>query len=156
MMCSSNRRGLTLIELIVAFTIMLLLTTMAVPLARSRVRREKERDLRNALREIHAAIDKYKDYCDGGKLGTQKADNQCYPDTLEILVEGVKGSGTNADTKIKFLRRLPVDPMTKSTEWGKRSMQDDPKSSGWGGQNVFDVFTKSNEKALDGSAYADW
>jgi general secretion pathway protein G len=152
----SNRKGLTLIELIVAFTIMLLLTTMAVPLARSRVRREKERDLRNAIREIHAAIDKYKDACDGGKLGIQKADNQCYPESLEILVEGVKGSGTNADTKIKFLRHIPTDPMTKSKDWGKRSMQDDPKSSGWGGQNVFSVYTKSNDKALDGSAYADW
>jgi general secretion pathway protein G len=152
----SNRKGLTLIELIVAFTIMLLLTTMAVPMARGRVRREKERDLRNALREIHAAIDKYKDACDGGKLGIQKADNQCYPDSLEILVEGVKGSGTNADTKIKFLRRIPKDPMTNSTDWGKRSMQDDPKSNGWGGQNVFAVYTKSTDKALDGSAYADW
>ena len=153
---SSSRRGLTLIELIVAFTIMMLLTTMAVPLARSRVRREKERELRNDLKEIHAAIDKYKDYCDAGKLGTQKVDAQCYPESLEVLVEGVKGSGTNADTKIKFLRRIPKDPMTKSTEWGKRSMQDDPKSSGWGGQNVFSVFTKSSDKALDGTAYADW
>lgn len=152
----SSRKGLTLIELIVAFTILLLLTTMAVPMARGRVRREKERDLRNALREIHAAIDKYKDACDAGKLGIQKADNQCYPESLEILVEGVKGSGTNADTKIKFLRRIPKDPMTKSTDWGKRSMQDDPKSNGWGGQNVFAVYTKSTEKALDGSAYADW
>jgi general secretion pathway protein G len=152
----SSRKGLTLIELIVAFTILLLLTTMAVPMARGRVRREKERDLRNALREIHAAIDKYKDQCDAGKLGIQKADAQCYPESLEILVEGVKGSGANADTKIKFLRKLPKDPMTKSTEWGKRSMQDDPKSNGWGGQNVFAVFTKSSDKALDGSAYADW
>jgi general secretion pathway protein G len=151
-----NRKGLTLIELIVAFTILLLLTTMAVPMARGRVRREKERELRNALREIHAAIDKYKDQCDAWKLGIQKADNQCYPESLEILVEGVKGSGTNADTKIKFLRRIPKDPMTKSTEWGKRSMQDDPKSNGWGGQNVFAVYTKSTDKALDGSAYADW
>jgi general secretion pathway protein G len=152
----SSRKGLTLIELIVAFTILLLLTTMAVPMARGRVRREKERDLRNALREIHAAIDKYKDQCDAGKLGIQKADNQCYPESLDILVDGVKGSGTNADTKIKFLRRIPMDPMTKSKEWGKRSMQDDPKSNGWGGQNVFAVFTKSTDKALDGSAYADW
>jgi general secretion pathway protein G len=152
----SNRRGLTLIELIVAFTIMLLLTTMAVPMARSRVRRQKERDLRVALEGIHKAIDKYKDYCDAGKLGIQKADNQCYPDSLEVLVEGVKGSGANADTKIKFLRRIPVDPMTNSTDWGKRSMQDDPKSNGWGGQNVFAVYTKSSDKALDGSSYADW
>jgi general secretion pathway protein G len=152
----SDRRGLTLIELIVAFTIMMLLTTMAVPLARSRVRREKERDLRNAIREIDAAIDKYKDYCDSGKLGIQKADGQCYPESLQVLVDGVKGSGKNADTKLKFLRRIPKDPMTNSTEWGLRSMQDDPQSSGWGGQNVFSVYSKSTEKALDGSAYADW
>ena len=152
----SGRKGLTLIELIVAFTILLLLTTMAVPMARGRVRREKERDLRNALREIHAAIDKYKDQCDAGKLGIQKADNQCYPESLEILVEGVKGSGTNADTKIKFLRRIPKDPMTKSTDWGKRSMQDDPKSQSWGGQNVFDVYSKSQATALDGTKYSDW
>jgi general secretion pathway protein G len=151
-----SRIGLTLIELIVSFTILLLLTTMAVPMAKSRVRREKERELRNAIREINAAIDKYKDACDAGKLGIQKADNQCYPDSLEILVEGVKGSGKNADTKVKFLRRIPVDPMTKSTDWGKRSMQDDPKSGGWGGQNVFSVYTKSTDKALDGSSYADW
>jgi general secretion pathway protein G len=151
-----GRRGLTLIELIVAFTIMLLLTTMALPLVRTRVRRNKERDLRNALREIHMGIDKYKDYCDSGKLGIQKADNQCYPDTLEILVEGAQGSGKNADTKIKFLRRIPKDPMTNSTDWGKRSMQDDPKSSGWGGQNVFAVYTKSTERALDGTLYSEW
>src|SRR5882757_971923 len=146
-----GRRGLTLVELIVAFTIMLLLTTMALPLVRTRVKRNKERDLRIALREITTAIDKYKDYCDAGKLGIQKADNQCYPDTLEALVEGVQGSGKNADTKIKFLRRIPKDPMTNSTDWGKRSMQDDPKSNGWGGQNVFAVYTKSSERALDGS-----
>jgi general secretion pathway protein G len=152
----SRQRGLTLIELIVAFTIMLLLTTMAVPLARSRVRRNRERDLRIALREIHSAIDKYKDYCDQGKLGIQKQDANCYPESLEALVEGVKGSGTNADTKLKFLRRIPIDPMTRSTDWGKRSMQDDPKSNGWGGQNVFAVYTKSNDKASDGTPYAEW
>jgi general secretion pathway protein G len=147
---------LTLIELIVAFTIMLLLTTMAVPLARSRVRRNRERDLRVALREMHAAIDKYKDYCDQGKLGIQKQDGFCYPESLEAMVEGVKGSGAAADTKLKFLRRIPIDPMTRGTDWGKRSMQDDPKSNGWGGQNVFSVYTKSNDKASDGTPYAEW
>ena len=151
-----GRRGLTLVELIVSFTIMLILTSMSVPLARTRVRRNKEHDLRVALKEMHTAIDKYKDACDAGKLGIQKADNNCYPDTLESLVEGVKGSGANADTKVKFLRRIPVDPMTKSKEWGFRSMQDDPKSNGWGGQNVFDVYTKSSDKAQDGTPYAEW
>ena len=144
-----------MIELIVAFTIMLLLTTMAVPLARSRVKRNRERDLRIALHEIRAGIDKYKDMCDGGKLGIQKQDAMCYPESLEAMVEGVKGSGPNADVKLKFLRRIPKDPMTNSFDWGKRSMQDDPKSQGWGGQNVFDVYTKSSEKASDGTPYSE-
>ncbi len=143
-------------ELIVSFTILLLLTTMSVPLARTKVRRNKERDLREALKEMHTAIDKYKDACDSNKLGIQKTDSQCYPDSLESLVEGVKGSGANADTKLKFLRRIPLDPMTHSKEWGMRSMQDDPKSNGWGGQNVFDVYTKSSDKAQDGTPYAEW
>ena len=152
----NSQRGLTLVELIVAFTIMLLLSSMAVPMARSRVRRNKERDLRFALREMRTAIDKYKDMADAGKLGIQKQDANNYPEKLEALVEGVKGSGANADKKLKFLRRVPKDPFTNSTEWGLRSMQDDPKSAGWGGQNVFDVYTKTSEKASDGTAYSDW
>lgn len=152
----NSQRGLTLVELIVAFTIMLLLSSMAVPMARSRVRRNKERDLRIALREMRTAIDKYKDMADAGKLGIQKQDANNYPEKLEALVEGVKGSGANADKKLKFLRRVPKDPFTNSTEWGLRSMQDDPKSAGWGGQNVFDVYTKTSEKASDGTAYSDW
>ena len=152
----NSQRGLTLVELIVAFTIMLLLSSMAVPMARSRVRRNKERDLRFALREMRTAIDKYKDMADAGKLGIQKQDANNYPEKLEALVEGVKGSGANADKKLKFLRRVPKDPFTNSTEWGLRSMQDDPKTAGWGGQNVFDVYTKTSEKASDGTAYSDW
>jgi general secretion pathway protein G len=152
----SRRSGLTLIELIVAFTILLILTSMAVPLARSRVKRNRARDLTVALGDMRKAIDKYKDMCDGGKLGIQKQDAMCYPESLEALVEGVKGSGTNADVKLKFLRHIPKDPMTNSFEWGKRSMQDDPKSQGWGGQNIFDVYTKSNDKASDGSPYSEW
>jgi general secretion pathway protein G len=153
---AGNSRGMTLIELIVAFTILLVLTSMAVPLARSNVRRLKERHLREALHEIHAAIDKYKDMADGGKLGIQKIDTYGYPETLDALVDGVKGSGQSADTKLKFLRRIPIDPMTNTREWGLRSMQDDPKSTGWGGQNVFSVYTKSNDKAADGTPYAEW
>ena len=153
---SGRRAGLTLIELIVAFTLLLLLTTMSVPLARSRVRRNRERDLRIALDDMRKSIDKYKDMCDANKLGIQKQDAQCYPESLDALVEGVKGSGQNADTKIKFLRRIPVDPLTGKREWGVRSMQDDPKGQGGGGQNVFDVFTKSQEKAGDGKPYSEW
>jgi general secretion pathway protein G len=153
---NSRRAGLTLIELIIAFTIMLLLTSMAVPLARNRVRRNREHDLRVALREIRTAIDKYKDMCDANKLGIQKQDANCYPESLDALVDGVKGSGKDADTKLKFLRRIPKDPFTNSKDWGKRSMQDDPKSQGWGGQSVFDIYTKSTDKASDGTPYAEW
>jgi len=151
-----NQRGLTLVELIVAFTIMALLTAMAVPLARYKVRREKEKELRYALREIRTAIDKYKDTADAGKLGNQqKVGSEGYPESLEVLVEGVKGQG-QVDKKIRFLRRIPRDPFTKSTEWGKRSTQDEPTSTSWGGQNVFDFYSKTTEKAKDGTAYSDW
>ena len=148
---------MTLVELIVAFTILMVLTTMAVPLARGNVRRLRERELRQALEDMRHAIDKYKDYADSGKLGPPDGvDTFNYPKTLEALVDGVKGAGQGADTKIKFLRRIPMDPMTHTREWGLRSMQDDPKSNGWGGQNVFDVYTKSFDKAADGTPYAEW
>jgi general secretion pathway protein G len=150
-----DNRGLTLIELIVAFTILLILSSMAVPLARSKVRGEKERELRWALREMRTAIDKYKDMADTGQLGPQKMGAEGYPESLDILVEGVKKAG-QVDTKVRFLRRIPKDPMTRSTDWGRRSMQDDPKSMGWGGQNVFDVYTKSSDKAADGTSYSEW
>jgi general secretion pathway protein G len=153
-----SRRGMTLVELIVAFTILLILTSMAVPLARNNVRRMKERELREALKEIRKGIDKYKDYSDQGKLGMQEnlQETQGYPKKLEDLVDGVKGSGKDADTKIKFLRRIPMDPMTHSKDWGLRSMQDDPTSKSFGGQSVFDVYTKSEDKARDGTPYSEW
>jgi general secretion pathway protein G len=147
--------GLTLVELIVAFTILLLLTAMSVPLARYKVRRDKERDLRIALAEIHRAIDNYKDAVDRGEIGPVKVESDGYPETLEMLVEGVKKSG-QVDKKVKFLRRIPKDPFTNSTDWGKRSWQDDPKSTSWGGQNVFAVYTKTMERARDGTAYSEW
>jgi general secretion pathway protein G len=150
-----GQRGLTLVELIVAFTIMLLLTTMAVPMARYRVRREKERELRWALREIRTAIDKYKDACDANLMGPPQIGEECYPKDLDVLVEGVKASGS-VDKKFKFLRRIPVDPMTGSAEWGKRSVQDEPDSQAWGGQNVFDIYTKTWEKGPDGTPYSEW
>jgi general secretion pathway protein G len=147
---------MTLVEVIVAFTILLVLSSMAVPVARTNVRRMKERNLREAEHQIRAAIDKYKDMADSGKLGIQKQDSYGYPESLEALVDGVKGSGQAADTKLKFLRSIPLDPMTNSREWGLRSMQDDPKSNGWGGQNVFNVYTKTTDKAADGTSYSDW
>jgi general secretion pathway protein G len=156
---ASSRRarqsGLTLIELIVAFTIMMLLTTMAVPLARGKVRRERERELRYSLREIRTAIDKYKDNCDAGYFGMIKEGTMGYPETLEVLVDGVKLQSADGK-KMRFLRRIPRDPFTGRSEWGLRSTQDDPKSNSWGGQNVFDVYSKTTEKAADGTAYAEW
>lgn len=151
-----RRRGLTLIELIVAFTILMLLTMMALPLARYRVRREKERDLRVALHDMRIAIDKYKDACDKGTLGPPKLGTECYPETMEVLVDGVKIANDANGKKIKFLRRIPIDPFTKQRDWDLRSNQDDPKSQGWGGQNVFDAYSKTTEKAPDGTPYAEW
>ncbi len=150
-----GQRGLSLIELIVAFTILMLLSAMAVPLARYKVKREKEQQLQRALDEIRTAVDKYKDAADGGKLPPQKLGTEGYPETLDVLVEGVKMAG-QVDKKIKFLRRIPKDPFTNSRDWGKRSTQDDPKANAWGGQNVFDVFTKSTEKSRDGTPYSEW
>jgi general secretion pathway protein G len=151
----SSRSGMTLIELIVATTIMMLLTYMAVPMARGRVRREKERDLHRALDDIRRAIDQYKDHADKNEFGPIKVGTEGYPETLEILVEGVK-IANQVDKKVKFLRRIPLDPMTNTRDWGKRSMQDDPKSTAWGGQNVFDVYTNSFDKARDGTPYSEW
>ncbi len=150
-----SQRGLTLVELIVSFTILMLLSTLVLPLARNKVRREKERELRWALREVRAAIDKYKDLADSGQLGQMKAGSENYPESLEMLVEGVK-LAASVDKKVRFLRRIPKDPMTGKAEWGLRSTQDDPKSTGWGGQNVFDVHSKSMERASDGTSYSEW
>jgi general secretion pathway protein G len=150
-----RQRGFTLVELIVSFTIMSLLTTMAVPLASYRVKRDKERELRYALREIRKAIDAYKDATLANKIDV-KLGTEGYPESLEILVKGVKLSQSPDGKEIKFLRRIPMDPMTGTYDWGKRSMQDDPKSQSWGGQNVFDVYTKSTERARDGTPYAEW
>lgn len=152
---SRRRFGMTLVEVIVAFTILMLLATMAVPLARYKVRRDKERELRWALREIHTAIDKYKDAADANMLGQQKIDTDNYPESLEVLVEGVKVSG-QVEKKVKFLRRIPKDPFTGRAEWGMRSTRDDPKSTSWGGQNVFSVYSQTYEKAADGTPYAEW
>jgi general secretion pathway protein G len=146
---------MTLVELIVAFTILTLLTTMAVPLARYKVQRDKERDLVYALRQIRTAIDKFKDDMDAGKIGPAKLDSDNYPESLQQLVDGIKATGA-VDKKMKYLRRIPKDPMTNSFEWGLRSTRDDTTAQSWGGQNVFDVYTKSTDKARDGTQYAQW
>jgi|SRR5580698_863831 general secretion pathway protein G len=150
-----GERGFTMVELIVSFTILGLLTSMAVPLAAYKVKRDKERELRYALRTIRKAIDDYKDASTLGKIDV-KLGTEGYPESLEILVKGVKLSQSADGKVIKFLRRIPMDPMTGSYEWGMRSMQDDPKSQSWGGQNVFDIYSKSTERARDGTPYAEW
>jgi general secretion pathway protein G len=150
----SAGRGFTLVELIAAMTILLILTSVALPLARVQVQREREVELRRALRDIRQAIDRYKDFADRGMIPT-KADTFGYPPDMETLVKGVELKGA-ATARYKFLRRVPIDPMTGSADWGMRSMQDDPDSRSWGGQDLFDVYSKSQGTALDGTYYADW
>ena len=152
----SSRRefGMTLVELICSVAIMIVLTMVALPMARIRIKRERERQLHAALTEMRSAIDRYKDASDRGLIQV-KLGSEGYPPDLETLVKGVDMVG-QVDKKFRFLRRIPMDPMTHSTEWGMRSMQDDPKSTTFGGQNVFDVFTKSQDKALDGTSYSEW
>jgi general secretion pathway protein G len=143
--------GFTLIELIVAITILLVLAGAAVPLARLQIQRQREHDLRADLWEMRDAIDRYKDAADRGAFQT-KVGSDGYPPDLETLVNGVDVAGK----KLRFLRRIPVDPMTGNKEWGLRSTQDDPNTDSWGGQNVFDVFTKSQGTGLDGTKYSEW
>lgn len=147
----AGKRGVTLIELVVAITILLILTSAAIPIARTRIKRERERELRHDLWEMRDAIDRYKDAADHGAFQI-KVGSEGYPPDLETMVTGVDVQGK----KVRFLRRIPVDPMTGKTEWGLRSMQDDPVSTSWGGQNVFDVYTKSDDTALDGTKYSEW
>lgn len=140
-----------MIELIAAVTILSVLAVMAIPLAQLSIKRERERELRRDLWDMRDAIDRYKDACDRGSF-QPKLDSGCYPPDLDTLVKGVD-VGVK---KLKFLRRIPIDPMMKNTDWGMRSMQDDVDSDSWGGQSVFDVYTKSQGEALDGTKYKDW
>ena len=147
----NKQRGLTLIELIVATTILLILSGMALPLARVTIKRQKEKELRAALWQLRDGIDRYNDAASQNKFQT-KVGSEGYPPDLDTLVNGVDVAGK----KLKFMRRIPIDPMTGGTEWGLRSMQDDPTSDSWDGNNVFDVYTKSTGTALDGTKYKDW
>ncbi len=147
----SRERGLTLVELIVTTAILAILAAAAFPVARFEVKRQNERQLRYDLWMMRDAIDKYKDAADRNAFQV-KLDSQGYPPDLETLVNGVDVQ----TKKVKFLRRIPIDPMTGSAEWGLRSMQDDPTSQSYGGQSVFDVYSKSTGTALDGTKYSDW
>jgi len=146
-----GEQGLTLVELVVSAFILSILAVVALPVARFEMKRQNERILRYDLWQMRDAIDKYKDAADRGAFQT-KVDSQNYPPDLQTLVDGVDVQGK----KLKFLRKIPVDPMTGKAEWGLRSMQDDPDSDSWGGQSVFDVYTKSQGTALDGTKYATW
>lgn len=146
--------GLTLLELVVASAILMVLATMALPLARVKIKRDKELELRRALREVRTAIDRYKDAADRGLIAVE-VDTEGYPPALDTLVEGVALSGAPG-RRMRFLRRIPLDPMTNSTEWSLRSVQEAPDSRYWNGKNVFDLHTRSTGTALDGTYYADW
>jgi len=152
MFSARRSSGVTLLELIIVITVILVLMGAAVPVVRVSVKRARETELRRDLWEMRNAIDRYKDAADKNAF-QQKLDSQGYPPDLDTLVNGVEVTGGK---KLRFLRRIPVDPMTGNKDWGLRSMQDDPTSDSWGGQNVFDVYTKSSGTGLNGTKYSDW
>lgn len=151
---SNPESGLTLLELIITIAVLIILSSAALPVARVAVRRQKEAELRRDLREMRTAIDRYKDTADRNLIQV-KVESEGYPPDLQTLVNGVQLAGT-PDRRIRFLRRIPVDPMSGRADWGLRSVQDDPDSTSWGGQNVFDVYSLSTGTALNGTKYSDW
>jgi general secretion pathway protein G len=155
---AASGAGFSFIELLVVSTILIILASAAMPLARVTMIRQREGELRRALREIRTAIDKYKDAVDQGLISSidQRPGSEGYPETLEKLVEGVGVANDASGRKLKFLRRIPIDPLTHEAEWGMRSYQDRPDATTWGGQNVYDVYTTSDGTALDGTKYKDW
>jgi general secretion pathway protein G len=154
----ARERGFTFVELLVVSTLLLILASAVMPLARVTMQRQREAELRRDLREMRTAIDKFKDAADAGAIAPMdiQAGSENYPPSLEVLVNGVTKNNDATGVKLKFLRRIPMDPITHSTDWGLRSYQDKPDSTSWGGSNVFDVYTKSDGKALDGTKYKDW
>ena len=152
------QRGYTFIELLVVTTILLILASAVMPLAQVTSQRQREAELHRSLREMRTAIDKFKDAVDSGMIAPTSLEpgNEGYPPSLTALVEGVPAAGDASGRKRKFLRHVPIDPMTSSSEWGLRAYQDDPDSTSWGGRNVFDVYTKSGGTGLDGTKYRDW
>jgi general secretion pathway protein G len=153
-----SARGYSFIELLVVSAVLLVLASAVMPLAKLTVQRQREIELRRSLREMRTAIDKYKDSVDQGLIGgvDVRAGSEGYPPDLETLVEGVPVVNDATGRKLKFLRRIPVDPMTHDSEWGMRSYQDRPDSTSWGGQNVYDVYTRSSGVGLDGTKYREW
>jgi len=153
-----NARGFTFVELVIVTAIVMLLASVAIPMVQVTSQRQRESELHYALREMRTAIDKFKDAADQGLIPATELDpgNEGYPKDLDTLVDGVSVANDASGRKLKFLRRIPVDPMTRKPEWGKRSYQDRPDTSSWGGQNVFDVYSTSEGMALDGTKYRDW
>jgi general secretion pathway protein G len=154
----TTESGFTLLELIITLTIIAVLAAGSIPVARNMIKREKEMELRRTLRELRKAIDSYKIACESGLVGTldRKVEDECYPQTMEILVEGIHPPN-KGDSTIRFLRRIPKDPFTGKADWGMRSVQDDANSTSWGGQNIYDVYSKAPGVALDGkSRYKEW
>ncbi|MEO8682143.1 MAG: prepilin-type N-terminal cleavage/methylation domain-containing protein [Vicinamibacterales bacterium] len=151
-------RGYTFVELLVVTTIILILAAAVQPLAKVTIQRSREAELRRVLREMRTAIDKFKDAADSGQIPTTelKANSEGYPPDLESLVEGVSVANDATGRKLKFLRRVPVDPTTGEAEWGLRAYQDKPDSTSWGGQNVYDVYSKNGGTGLDGVKYREW
>ncbi len=149
-----SQRGMTLLELILTCAILLILSSAVLPIAKYAVVREREGELRHNLLEMRDAIDRYKDAADHNQIRVEIG-SEGYPPDLETMVKGVQ-LGASGDKKIRFLRKIPVDPMTGRAEWGLRAVQDDPDSTTWGGKNVFDVYSKSTNTALDGAKYSDW
>jgi general secretion pathway protein G len=153
-----NEHGFTFLELLIVTSILLILAATVMPMAQVTAQRQREVELRRSLREMRTAIDKFKDAVDQGLIPTTELEpgSEGYPPDLETLVNGVSAANDASGRKLKFLRKIPVDPMTNSTEWGKRAYQDRPDSQSWGGKNVFDVYTTYQGTALDGTKYKDW
>jgi len=151
-------KGYTFVELLVVAAVLMILASAIMPLAKVTARRQREAELRRDLREMRTAIDKFKDAADLGLIGSLdiKVGSEGYPADLQQLVDGVSAANDATGRKLKFLRKIPIDPMTRTAEWGLRSYQDKPDATRWGGQNVFDVYTTFDGKALDGSKYRDW
>jgi general secretion pathway protein G len=150
--------GYSFIELIIVTAILALLASVAMPLAQVTSQRQREVELRAALRQMRTAIDRFKDAVDQGRIAPTELSpgSEGYPPDLQTLVDGVPVQNDQSGAMLKFLRRVPIDPMTNSTDWGLRSYQDKPDSPSWGRQNVYDVYTKSEATALDGTKYKDW
>lgn len=157
-MTAQGQQGYTFVEIVVVSAILFILASAVMPLAQVMSQRQREVELRRNLREMRTAIDRFKDAVDQGQIPQTalRPGNEGYPPDLETLVNGVPVAGDASGRKLKFLRRVPLDPMTNSTEWGLRSYQDDPDALSWGRQNVYDVYSTSRAEALDGTTYRDW